>query len=305
MAVIESQEMLGRAVQESGGGVSAIIVTYFTGPLLKPCLATAEADPSIDETILVDNGNPPEVAAALKDWAAERPGRKLLQGHGNVGFGRGCNLGAAAARGAYVLFLNPDAVLHADAAGALVEALEGAPSPALVGGHLLDSDGAPQKGARRERLTLWRALVAGAGLSRFERLSPALRDMHRHKDPLPDHVAPISVVSGAFMAMRRADFLAVGGFDEGYFLHVEDIDLCARVEKAGGIVLFQPRAVATHAGSASDAPSSFVALHKIRGFRRYFRNHGASRVEQLAAAAGGAVLEAVLRLRSRGVPNKE
>src|SRR5262245_5450663 len=125
MAVIESEETLGSAVRESAGGVSAIVVTYFTGPLLSRCLATAEADPAIDEIILVDNGNPPEVAAALKEWAAERPGRKLLQGHGNVGFGRGCNLGATAARGAYVLFLNPDAVLHADAAGALVEALEG------------------------------------------------------------------------------------------------------------------------------------------------------------------------------------
>jgi hypothetical protein len=276
--------------------VSAIIVTYFTGPALTRCLESVAADPGIGETIVVVNGATPETAAALDAWAQSALGRKLVQGQGNVGFAGGCNLGVGAARLPYVLFLNPDAALKPGSARALADAAAGAPAPALVGGHLLNPDGTPQKGARREALTLWRALVSGSGLSRLERVAPIFRDMHRHRDPLPEDVTPIAVVSGAFMLMRRADFLAVGGFDEGYFLHVDDIDLCHRVTQAGGVVLFQPRAVAVHERGTSAATSSFVALQKVRGFRRYFAKYARSPLGGLAATLGGAALEALIRL---------
>ncbi|MBI1186749.1 MAG: glycosyltransferase [Alphaproteobacteria bacterium] len=279
--------------------VSVVIVTYFTGPALTRCLASVAADSGIGEAIVVVNGATAETMAALDAWTRERPDRRLLAGHGNVGFARGCNLGAAAATRPYVLFLNPDAALRPGASQALVSAVADAPAPALAGGHLLNADGTPQKGARREALTPWRALVSGSGLSRFERATPLFRDLHRHRDPLPKDVTPIAIVSGAFMLMRRGDFLAIGGFDEGYFLHVDDIDLCTRVTQAGGVVLFQPHAVAVHEGGTSAAPSSFVALQKARGFRRFFRKNAKSTLGRLGADLVGAALEAAVRLRAR------
>lgn len=278
--------------------VSAIIVTYFTGPSLSRCLDSVAADPGIGETIVVVNGATPETLAHLSAWAQCAPGRRLVQGHGNVGFARGCNLGVGEAHLDFVLFLNPDAALKPGSACALADAVAAAPAPALAGGHLLNTDGTPQKGARREALTLWRALVSGSGLTRLERMAPIFRDMHRHRDPLPEEVTAIDVVSGAFMLMRRADFLAIGGFDEGYFLHVDDIDLCNRVTQAGGRVLFQPRALAVHEGGTSAAPSAFVALHKVRGFRRYFRKNAKTALGRLVAELGGAGLEAAVRLRA-------
>ncbi|MGB9154699.1 MAG: glycosyltransferase family 2 protein, partial [Alphaproteobacteria bacterium] len=63
--------------------------------------------------------------------------------------------------------------------------------------------------------------------------------------------------------------------DEGYFLHVEDLDLCFRFRKAGGKIYFAPDVVAIHTGGTSEAASDFVERHKTRGFSRYFhRNFG-------------------------------
>jgi len=70
--------------------------------------------------------------------------------------------------------------------------------------------------------------------------------------------------------MRRDDYLALGGMDEDYFLHVEDIDLCRRVREAGGVVMFEPRARVMHYGSTSKASRLRVEWAKARGLVRYF-----------------------------------
>ena len=92
------------------------------------------------------------------------------------------------------------------------------------------------------------------------------------------------VVSGALMLMPAADFRAIGGFDEGYFLHVEDIDLCRRIGEAGGAVLFEPGAEALHFGSTSKASWAKVEGHKARGLVRYFNKFAASPGERFFIA---------------------
>ena len=90
-------------------------------------------------------------------------------------------------------------------------------------------------------------------------------------------------ISGACFAMRRRDFDALGGFDEGYFLHVEDIDLCWRARRAGGQVLFQPKAQVVHLGHTSLEHPVKVEFHKGVGLTRYFIKRADS--FQLFAAA--------------------
>ncbi len=70
--------------------------------------------------------------------------------------------------------------------------------------------------------------------------------------------------------MSATDFQALGGFDEGFFLHVEDIDLCWRARRQGGSVLFQPNAHIVHVGSTSRENPLIVEWHKGRGLVRYF-----------------------------------
>src|SRR5690606_14458308 len=149
------------------------------------------------------------------------------------------------ATGEHLLFLNPDAFLQPGCIANLVREIESRPSPCLVGGRVLNADRTEQRGARRGDITPMTALLS---LSRLARLAPALRryEVHWECEAAPDAVAPVPTISGACFCMRRADFESLGGFDEGYFLHVEDVDLCWRVRRAGGQVLFHPKAEVIH-----------------------------------------------------------
>lgn len=288
-----------RVVASMGVRVSAVVVSHHTGQALELCLRSLFAEPWVDEVVIVDNGNPIDVASQLRALQADRRDVVLLQGHGNVGFSKGCNLGAAAARGAYLLFVNPDVVLHRGAVERLVQAGQGAPTPWIVGGRLLDRKGREQRGARRELLTPWRAFVGATGLATFERIFPVFRDVHRERDPKPADVVPIPVVSGALMLMPREAFDVLNGFDEAYFLHVEDIDICRRAVEAGGAVLFQPGAEALHFGSTSKASWAFVERHKARGMNLYFKKFARSPWERLAVGLLGPLIG--LGIMARGM----
>jgi GT2 family glycosyltransferase len=102
---------------------------------------------------------------------------------------------------------------------------------------------------------------------------PFLRKFEIHKDDeaLPGGPVPVPTISGACFYISREDFQALGGFDERYFLHVEDIDLCWRARRMGGSVVFQPAATVVHLGSTSLKHPVIVEFHKGRGLTRYFR----------------------------------
>jgi N-acetylglucosaminyl-diphospho-decaprenol L-rhamnosyltransferase len=262
--------------------VSVVMVVYMTGQALEESLACVLADPMVDEFVLVDNGSTPVEAERLRSLA-ERDGRVvLISGHGNVGFARGANLGAKAASSDLLVFLNPDAFLQPGCVAELVREVEKRPAPCIVGGRVLNADRTEQRGARRGEITPISALLS---LSTLARLVPGWRrfEVHWEDDVSPDEAAPVPTISGACFCMRRADFQALGGFDEGYFLHVEDVDLCWRVRQAGGEVLFHPRAEVIHLGHTSQVSALKVEWHKGVGLARFFRRR-AGGVGQRAAA---------------------
>jgi GT2 family glycosyltransferase len=219
----------------------------------------------------------------------------VLRGQGNIGFAAACNLGAGATKSDTLVFANPDVIFAGDAIARLAAALAGAPPPAVIGGDLRDAEGRPERGSRRERLTLWRAFVYFAGLTRLERAIPAFRNFNRHGDPVPAGPVRVGAVSGALMALRRADFETLGGFDPGYFLHVEDIDLCRRAEAAGWPVLFAPGPHGVHVRSTSAVDAREVARHKAAGMARYFVKFAHGPFERAAAHAAGGLLKLVWR----------
>jgi GT2 family glycosyltransferase len=279
--------------------LSAIVVTYRTGPILIECLNALAASGECDEVIVVDNGSTPAEEAQLDALVASKSAIRLFRGHGNVGFSAACNLGARHAVGDRLLFVNPDVVLAQGAATRMASALDRIARPAIVGGDLRDPQGQPDRGSRRDRVTPWRAFVSFSGLSRLGRWVSACRDLHRHQDPVPSETSAVGAVSGALMMLRRSDFAFVGGFDEEYFLHVEDVDLCRRIEEAGGIVVFEPGALATHARSTSDVSAAWIAAHKARSFSRYFKKFARSRADRMLAHAMGGALGMLLPLRAK------
>lgn len=250
--------------------VSVVMVVYMTGDALCESLDCVLRDPLVDELVVVDNGSTEAEAQALRRLS-ERDGRVvLLSGHGNFGFARGANLGARRASGDLLVFLNPDAFLQPGCVAELVREIEDRPVPCIVGGRVLNADRTEQRGARRGDITLVTALLSLSGLSR--RIPDWRRfEVHWEAEALPDAPAPAPTISGACFCMRREDFDAVDGFDERYFLHVEDVDLCWRVRRQGGVVLFHPKAEVIHLGHTSQTSPLRVEFHKGVGLARYFR----------------------------------
>ena len=264
--------------------ISVVMVVYMTGEALEQSVACVLSDPLVDEFVIVDNGSPAADAARLRSLAERDERVTLLTGHGNVGFARGANLGVRTARGEVLVFLNPDAFLQPGCIAELVREIAHRPVPCIVGGRVLNADRSEQRGARRGDITPMTALLS---LSRLSERVPSLRnyEVHWEREIPPDEPASVPTISGACFCMRREDFEAVDGFDEGYFLHVEDVDLCWRVRQRGGAVLFHPRAEVIHLGRTSRTSPLKVEFHKGVGLARYFRKRAVKVSERLVAWA--------------------
>jgi len=256
-------------------GVSVLMVTYWTGSVLSLAIESVLApdQEGIAELVLVDNGNPSEVSAQLARRAAADPRLVLVSGHGNVGFARGCNMGARRARGRYLLLLNPDCRLAPGAIPALLAEAGSFGDDWMLGCRVRNPDGSDQRGSRRALLTPGTALVEAL---RLDRLAPGLFCRYRlnhHEAPLPERTVRVPAVNGACMMLPAATFRAVDGMDEGYFLHVDDLDLCLRLHRSGVPVYFAPGVEAVHHAGSSRAGPIRIEWHKMRGFLRYFRTH--------------------------------
>lgn len=257
------------ALSKARPRVSVIMVVYMTGPALMESVRRVLAESAVDEFVIVDNGSSLADAAWLRELARRERRVRLLQGLGNIGFARAANLGATTAKGDALVFLNPDAFLTPGAISALLDAGRDRPSPCVIGARVFNIDGSEQRGARRGEITPVTTLLS---LSKLSALLPPLRrfEIHREGEPPPPYPVDTPTISGACFHMSAADFEALGGFDEGYFLHVEDVDLCWRARRQGGSVLFQPHAHIVHVGSTSRENPLVVEWHKGRGLVRYF-----------------------------------
>jgi len=253
--------------------ISIVMVSFHTGPELDEAIDAVLAQNVDLELILVDNGNPVDVTAALKARALADSRLSVLTGHGNIGYAAACNLGARNAGGEYLLLLNPDCVLQHDALSDLIQLTEGAASPWVAGCRIVNPDGTDQRGSRRELPTPWLTLVEVLRLDRLAPNHPYFRRLNQHNEPVPESVSVVPAVSGACMLMPLDDYRLIGGMDERFYLHVEDLDLCFSISKAGGNVLFVPQVSLVHYKSTSDASAARIEWYKARGFTQYFRKN--------------------------------
>jgi N-acetylglucosaminyl-diphospho-decaprenol L-rhamnosyltransferase len=253
-------------------GFSAIVVTYNTGAILDTCLDALLSSPLCRQLIVVNNGNPSHMVQRLRSLSATHAELSLIDGHGNIGFGRGCNLGAEHASWPYLVFVNPDCIVDGATLPAFSDTLGDYPT-ALLGGALRNEDGSEQRGGRRGELTLLSALISFLGLGRQGADAGLWRDFNREGEVAPTDCVPMPTLSGALLAMSRDSFERLEGFDASYFLHVEDIDLCKRARDLGLPVLYVPRATAIHVSSTSATSSWVIVWAKIMSFQHYFWTH--------------------------------
>jgi GT2 family glycosyltransferase len=259
-------------VAATGSGLTSfVVVAADSGPLLDDCIASVLGAADAFELVLVDNASTDGSIGRVLAAHGHDARLRLLRNPSNLGFGPACNRGAGFARGDVLVFLNPDCIAPTDLAARLRATLASAPDLGVLGVQVTDPAGVPARGNRRRDPTLRRALVTLSGLARFETRWPALQGVEM--PPATDEdVETVEAVSGACLVLPRAAFERVGGFDEGYFLHAEDLDLCRRVRDAGLRVAIDPRIRVAHAqGASSRSRPLFVARHKHRGLWRYFR----------------------------------
>jgi N-acetylglucosaminyl-diphospho-decaprenol L-rhamnosyltransferase len=265
--------------------VDIVVVSYNSRGELRGCIEPLSALDDL-QVIVVDNASSDGSLETVADLPIEKIGLDR-----NGGFSHGCNSGWRAGRAPYVLFLNPDARIDSDSLDALVGVLEQHPDAGAAAPRITHADGTldfSQRRFPRLRSTYARALF-------LHRLSPGaswadelIRDPLAYDEPqAPDWV------SGACILVRRSVLEALNGFDEGFFMYCEDIDLCRRLRDAGHDLLYEPRALVSHEGGASAPRASLLpvlAASRIRYATKH-RSAAAALLER-----GGVALEALTRL---------
>lgn len=251
--------------------VSVVIVNYNAGPFLTKCVRATL--PQVSDVLVVDNASGD---SSIEDCARQftsQPLLTIIRNESNLGFAAACNIGFSQAKGDFVLFLNPDCQLDDGAVSVLLRVLQSDAAVGMVGGLLVNPNGTEQGGGRRAIPTPWRSLARAFGLYHFARRWPTLFfDFNLHKQPLPDRPIEVEAISGACMLVKREAVNGVGLWDEGYFLHCEDLDWCMRFRQHGWKIMFVPDARVVHQkGACSRARPVFVEWHKHKGMMRFYR----------------------------------
>lgn len=251
--------------------LTVVIVNFNAGSDLDQCIASVMDQ--CDELVVIDNASSDGSIEHVKNVAANLPKLIVVLNSRNLGFSRACNMGAGAASGELILFLNPDCVLHPGAVNAMRRALREHPEVGMVGGMLLNPDGSEQAGGRRMVPTPWRSFVRAFGLQSLKERYPRLFEGYElHLSPVPPAPDDVEAISGACMMVRKEALDEVGMLDERYFMHCEDLDWCMRFRQRGWRILFVPDARVTHVkGACSHSRPLFVEWHKHRGMVRFYR----------------------------------
>jgi GT2 family glycosyltransferase len=250
--------------------VSVVIVNYNAGPLLLECLERCL--PQVGQVVVLDNASVDGSIDLLESHFKDCPQLQVIRNGSNMGFAAACNQGAEICLGDFILFLNPDCMAAGSSIGLVRSALLTNSSAGMAGGLLLDPDGKEQAGGRRYVPTPWRSLVRALRLEALEKRWPKLfQNFNLYKQALPEITVALEAISGACTMVKREAMKDVGPWDESYFLHCEDLDLCMRYRQKGWSILFVPTARFTHfRGACSRSRPLFVEWHKHRGMMRFY-----------------------------------
>lgn len=237
------------AAGAAGPTVSILVVSYNTREMTLACLDSVARETRLPhEVIVLDNastdGSAEAIAARFPDLPLIRPGR-------NLGFAAGNNRAAAAARGDYLLLLNPDTVVLDGAIDRLVAVARAHPAAGIWGGRTLFADGRLNPSSVRAQFTPFSLFCQAVGLARLFPDSPRL-NAEDYGGWRRDTLRPVDVVTGCLFLIERGLWQRLGGFDEWFAMYGEETDLCLRARALGARPLFSPDPVIIHHGGASE-----------------------------------------------------
>jgi len=260
------------------------------------------------KVIVVDNLSEDGTAEMV---AAEYPEVELHAEQSNLGFAAATNLGARSGEAPYLLALNPDTRVTAGALDAVLAAVEADPEVGIAGPRLVLQDGSLDHASKRSFPTPLSALGHFTGIGRR---SGARGRLAAYRAPEVER-GRVDAVNGAFMLIRRDAFEQLGGFDEGYWMYMEDLDLCYRLAEAGWFTWYEPSAEVVHvkAGTTGGERSPRLNWAFHRGMYRFYGRHYAPQrswavnavvyagiaVKLVAAIAHSALRRSLTRRRKR------
>lgn len=253
--------------------VTALVINYNAGKLLCECVQSI-LDNGIEAIRVVDNASTDGSLEMLEQQVDDIASVKIHVNKRNLGFGPAINAALAHIESRFVLIVNPDCRLQPAAAATLVAAMMVNEHAALAGPLVRDRDGQVEAATNRRFATPWRALMAFSGLARLGQRFPALAGVTVSVADDTQQVIPVEATSGACMLLRTGVVKELGGFDEAYGLHCEDLDLMFRLHEAGYQVLFVPTACAIHEqGISSASRPRWVHRQRHLGMARFFNQH--------------------------------
>jgi N-acetylglucosaminyl-diphospho-decaprenol L-rhamnosyltransferase len=256
---------------------SAVVVNYESGPALTECVESLLADTSAGgppDVVVVDNGSRDGSIARLRSCC---PTVRVVEPGANLGYAGGANRGIAATTTPVVAVCNPDLHVRAGTGAALLARLE-VPGVAAAGPRIRNPDGSTYPSAR-----VVPAHVDAVGHGLLGLLWPAnpFSARYRQLDADPGAARDVDWVSGAAIWLRRDALDEIGGWDDGYFMYVEDVDLCWRLGRAGWRIVYEPGGEVVHTqGLSTDARPYRMIIEHHRSLLRFAskRWHGPRRL---------------------------
>jgi GT2 family glycosyltransferase len=251
--------------------LSIVILIWNDEKVLPNCLESVYKETrDIDfEVIISDNGSTDGMVDFVR---TNYPQAIIVENKANLGFARGNNAGIAVAKGEYILILNPDTIICDRAFDKWIAWADLHPEAGAFGCRVVNPDGSFQN-CGRPFPTIWRHWIAAFYLRPLALLSSIFySDTYSGWDGTTERI--IDWQYGCCILFRGNILKKLGGFDPRFFYHLEEVDLCYRISKAGNYIVYFPHAEIVHLGGQSVGrfPIRF-ALETYRSGYRYFHKH--------------------------------
>ena len=252
---------IGAGRANSAIDIGVVVVTFQSARTIRRCLDLLLASDPVVRIVVIDNASEDGTLDLLRDFAERHEQVTVVRNSDNRGFAAACNQGASALATPWVAFVNPDCYVESGSLERLVRHGLQRAGAGMLGVDLVDEYGRSDPASRRRDPSL-RELLDRRGRR---------DDLYLGRDPKAV-LQPVEAISGALMLMPVGLFLQLGGFDETFRMHVEDLDLCRRIRDAGYEVLVANDITVLHVGGESSrARPVWVERQKHLSLWRYFR----------------------------------
>lgn len=245
--------------------ISVVTVTYNSIGEIDACLESLERQPVPLELLLIDNASTDGTGGRIRSFAAQHENVTAICNPRNLGLSAANNQALGRVTGEMILFLNPDTIAQEGALAGLMGYLDHRPDVVVVGPANTGPDGRPHQsfhtGWNLLHVLWWRILPYRLARRVSDRV---VRFRERE----------VAFVSGACLLIRRSVFEAIGGFDEAYFLTVEDAaDLCRRARRSGRVMYYPGVGVVHLTGRSGRSAPPVVRWEGLRGTVYHFTKH--------------------------------